>query len=100
MRTGYLHRCLVGVLGHPGDSLQGQWSRSDRLGMLVRDFQPHEDRSTVVDQSRNSGHELAALLILRSESTPTPLVLQFVEVVLRIRAVPVMLRNTEHLVFQ
>src|ERR1035437_2709447 len=100
VRARDLHRGLISVPGLPGDGVQCQWSRSDGFGVFLRNSQAHEDRPPVVDQGDDPPHDLAALPVLCREACPPPLVLQLVEVVLRIAPVPVVLRHGPHLVRQ
>jgi hypothetical protein len=98
VRAGDLHGGLIPVPGLPGDALQGQRPRGDGFGVFTGDSQAHEDRPPVVDQGDDPPHDLAALPVLGRETRPSPLVLQFVEVVLHIAPVPVMLRDSSHLI--
>jgi len=69
------------------------WVRGDGLGMLTRFGQADEQTPPVVDQGSLTGHEAAALEIVGGEATPAPVVLQFVERVLGIAAIPIELRH-------
>ena len=100
VRARDLHRGLISVSGLPGDAVQCQRPRRNRFGVLVRDSQPHEDRPPVVDQGDDPSHDLAALPVLCREAGPPPLILQLIEVILRVAPVPVVLRDGPHLVSQ
>src|ERR1017187_4827676 len=82
----------------PGNNVRISGGKS--VTRYIRDSQPHEDRPPVVDQGDDPPHDLAALPVLCREACPPPLVLQLVEVVLRIAPVPVVLRHGPHLVRQ
>src|ERR1035438_6027325 len=100
MRTGDLYRGLIAVPCQPSYAVQRQRSRSYGLSVLVRDSQTHIDRPPVVDERRDTRHHLASLPVVGGETGPCPLVLQLVEVVFRVPAVPVVLRDSPHLVLQ
>src|ERR1700693_4353727 len=100
VRARDLYRGLITVTGLPRDAVQCQGPRGDGFSVFFRDSQPHENRPPVVDQGDNPPHDLAALPVLCREACPSPLVLQFIEVVLRIAPVPIVLRDAPHFVRQ
>ena len=100
MVAGDGQRGLVGVGRLAADPMQQQGSTRGRLRVPVRDGQPGEQTPPVVDQRHDPGQDLTALVILRREPRPAPLVLQLVEYVLRLGPIPVQLRHTQYVLFQ
>jgi len=96
MRTGDLHRGLITVPCAARNAVQRQPTGGDRLSMSIRECQPHEDRPPVVDEGCDASHDLAAFPVVCGEAGPTPLVFQLVEVVLRVPAIPVVLRDSAY----
>src|SRR5258708_22692592 len=68
--------------------------------MPFGDGQPGEQTPPVVDQGHDARQDLTAPLILGRETSPSPLILQFIEYVLRLRPIPVELRDSQHRFFQ
>src|SRR5271155_24176 len=68
--------------------------------MLFWNRQTHKKGPPVVDQGDDACHDLAALQIVSREARPSPLVLQLVEVILRIAPVPVVLGQCQYLILQ
>src|SRR5258708_40007269 len=100
MCAGDLYCGLIAVPCPPSYTMQRQWTRGNRLSVFVRDSQPHVDRPPVVDECGDACHCLASVPVVSGETCPSPLVLQLIEVVFRVPAVPVVLRDRPHLVLQ
>ena len=66
--------------------------------MLMRISQSHEEIPPVVDKGHHAGDEAAALQIVGGKTTPAPLILQFVEIVLGGRPIPVELGDRPDLI--
>jgi hypothetical protein len=79
----------MGMPGLPAYSVQQQRPTSDRLGVLARIGQSHEQRPPILDQRDDPSHQPAARQIASGEAAPAPVVLQFIEIVLGIRAVAI-----------
>ena len=54
VRAGDRDRGLIGRPGPPADTVQQQRPAGDRLGVLARIGQPHEQRPPVVDQRQTA----------------------------------------------
>ncbi len=91
---------LVAVLGLAADPVEQQRPTGRRLRMPFGDGQPGEQTPPVVDQGHDARQDLTAPLILGRETSPSPLILQFIEYVLRLRPIPVELRDSQHRFFQ
>lgn len=98
MQAGQRNRCLSRMLrsasyrGHQprptGDSLtSGFWIS-----------QVNEEAPPVVDQRHCPRSQLAAVQVMRGETTPTPLIFEFIECILGIGPITIKLNQTENLV--
>jgi hypothetical protein len=55
MRAGDLDGGLIAVPSPSRYAMQRQGARSDCLGMLIRNTQPHEDVPPIIDEFGNAG---------------------------------------------
>src|SRR6516164_4938109 len=79
------------------------WSNRGRLdgfAMMSRISQTDEQIPPVEHQRDTAGHQAAALEVARRESTPAPLVLQFVKTVLAIGAIAIELTERQYLAIE
>src|SRR6267154_2285941 len=72
----------------------------ERLAVMVRIGQTHEQVPPVEDEGDNACHDPAARQVVGGKAAPAPMVLQLVEAVLTISPVPVKLPNRENLGLQ
>src|SRR5512144_1161001 len=89
VRAGDGDRGLIGMPGLPAYAVQQQRPAGDRLGVLVRVGQPHEQAPPVVDQRDDPSHQPATLQILGGEAAPAPVILQLIEIVFARRPVAI-----------
>src|ERR1019366_10453685 len=82
---------LPGVLGWPCDRGQQQWPCGDRLAMMVRISETHEQAPPIIDQRHRAREQTASRQILCGEAAPTPLVLQLVKRVLAVGTIAIQL---------
>ena len=80
-------RGLATMLSLGGDPMQQERSTGDRLVMLVGIGESHKEIPPVGDKRHHASHVAAAFEVVGREATPTPLVLQFIEIVLAVRPV-------------
>jgi hypothetical protein len=80
-----------------GNSIDQRRPTRHRFGVTPRYRQPHPQTPPVKNQCDDPRHQLASLQILRREARPRPLVLQLVEDILRIAAVPILLRDRQQI---
>jgi hypothetical protein len=76
-----------------GDTGEQHRAAGDRLQASLRVCQTDRPTPPVVNQCHRPCREVAAIQVLRDVAAPTPLILQFVEAVLAIGAIPVQLAN-------
>src|ERR1700731_755917 len=97
VRAGDRHRGASSMVGLSTNRLQQQWATGDRLAVMVRIGQTHEEVPPVEDEGDNACHDPAARHVMGGEAAPTPMVLQFVEAVLTIAAVAIELTDGQNL---
>src|ERR1700739_2165673 len=69
------HCGASGMVGLSTDRLQQQRATGDRLAMMVRIGQTHEEVPPVEDEGDNACHDPAACQVVGRKSAPTPVVL-------------------------
>src|SRR6059058_1820368 len=84
----------------PGNRLQQQWPAGDRLTMMLRIGQAYEQAPPVVNETNNAGEQPAALQVLRRETAPAPVALQFIKGVFAICAITIELAQSQNLAVQ
>jgi hypothetical protein len=57
--------------------------------VFVRIREAQKEIPPVINQGHHAGHEAAAFEIMGGEATPSPLILQFIEIVLGVRALAI-----------
>src|SRR5262249_12433808 len=97
MCRGNPERRLAAVTRTLGDAGKQQRPASNRLEVLVRVSQAHEDIPPIVDERDHACRQSATRDVVRGKTAPRPLVLQLVEAVLTIGAVAVKLGGGENL---
>src|SRR6202023_355291 len=100
VRAADRHSGASGMVGLSTNRLQQQWATGDRLAVMVRIGQTHEQVPPVEDEGENACHDPAARQVVGGKSAPAPVVLQLVEAVLTISSVPVKLPNGQNLGLQ
>src|SRR5436305_14726206 len=100
VRAADRHSGASGMVGLSTNRLQQQRATGDRLAVMVRIGQTHEEVPPVEDEGDNACHDPAARQVVGGKSAPAPVVLQLVEAVLTISAVAVKLPNRENLGLQ
>src|ERR1700749_1586181 len=100
VRAGDGQRDLPGMLGLPRDRLHQQRTAGDRLGPVIEVGETDEQAPPVEDQRNTAGEQPAPLQVVCCETTPAPLVLQFVERVLAIAPIAVQLAQRDDLAVQ
>ena len=98
VHAGQRDRRLSGMFGAPAHRGHQPRSAGDRLASCFRVGQANEQTPPVVDQRHPSCRQLATVQVVRGEAAPAPLVLQLIERVLGIRAIPVELAQAENLI--
>ena len=97
VRTGDRHRGASSMVGLSTNRLQQQWAAGDRLAVMVRISQTHEEVPPVEDEGDDTCHDPAARHVVGGEAAPAPMVLQLVEAVLTIAAVAIELTDGQNL---
>src|SRR6202023_3572543 len=97
VRAADRHSGASGMVGLSTNRLQQQWATGDRLAVMVRIGQTHEEVPPVEDEGDNGWHDPAARDVMGGEAAPAPMVLQFVEAVLTIAAVAIELTDGQNL---
>src|SRR5437763_10819959 len=67
---------------------------------MLRIGQAHKQAPPVVNETNATGEQPAALQVLRRETTPAPVVLQFIKSILAIRPVTIQLAQSQNLADQ
>jgi hypothetical protein len=65
------------------------WPAGDRLAMMFGIGQTGEQAPPIVDQRHGASEQPATCQVLCCETTPAPLLLQFIEHVFRIRSITI-----------
>src|SRR5437764_13011589 len=87
--------CTSGMPGQPSDRRQQQRPAGNCLPVLVRIGEAREQVPPVEYQCQAARHNLTAILILGRKAAPSPLILQFIEVVFAIAAVTIQMQAGE-----
>src|ERR1700738_2435893 len=69
------HSGTSGMVGLSTNRLQQQWTTGDRLAVMVRIGQTHEQVPPVEDEGYNAGQDPAARQVVGGKSAPAPVVL-------------------------
>src|SRR4051794_38928615 len=79
----------------PGDSSEQSGATRDRFTMVLGIVEPHVEVPPVVDECDQVGHQPTGGKLSRGKAIPTPLVLEFVVDVLRVRTLAVEPRQSD-----
>ena len=96
MCAGDRQSSLSAVAGLRSNAMQQQGPTGNGLEMFVGLRQSYKQGPPVINECHHAGHHLAARQILSGKAAPSPLILQFVKVVLRVGAVTIQLRQRQY----
>src|SRR5215203_4675808 len=82
-------RALTAMPDQPGDSSEQSGPAGDCLTMMLGIVETHVEVPPVVDERDQIGHQPTGAELSRGEAIPTPLVLEFIVDVLRVRSLTV-----------